>query len=65
MKRAGATLGSVPHPEAEPLTDAERAAIERGEADAAAGRVVPHEKVRRWLRSLGMPNELPAPRWRK
>ncbi len=55
----------LPEQEFEPLTDAERAAIARGHADAAAGRVVPHEEVKRWLLSWGTPNELPAPRWRK
>jgi predicted transcriptional regulator len=67
MKRVGAIFGFLrgAQPQAEPLTDNERAAVERGEADAAAGRVVPHEEVRRWLRSWGKPDELPAPRWRK
>lgn len=56
-----------PHaqPKPEPLSEAERAAVERGEADAEAGRVVPHEEVRRWLRSWGKSGELPSPRWRK
>lgn len=31
------------------------------EADIAAGRVVPHEKVVAWLKSWGTPNELPCP----
>ncbi|HCY75233.1 MAG TPA: hypothetical protein DHV28_04885 [Ignavibacteriales bacterium] len=35
------------------ISDAEKASIERGLADAAAGRVVPHEEVRKkyekWL----------------
>jgi len=32
------------------------------EADIAAGRVVPHEKVVEWLRSWGTANELPCPK---
>lgn len=39
-------------------------AIEQGLADAEAGRVVPHEEVVRWLRSLGTENELPMPKWK-
>jgi predicted transcriptional regulator len=36
------------------------------EADVAAGRVVPHERVREWLKSIGTPNETPPPySWRK
>jgi predicted transcriptional regulator len=31
------------------------------EADVAAGRVVPHEKVAAWLRSWGTQNVLPCP----
>ncbi len=38
-------------PEPEPLTDEQRAMIERGMADARAGRVVPQEEV---LRRLGI-----------
>jgi len=37
------------------------AAIRKGIKDARAGRVVPHEKVARWLRSWGTKRELPAP----
>ena len=33
--------------------DAEARAIEEAEADVAAGRVVPHEDVVKWLRSWG------------
>ena len=40
------------------------AAIDRGLADAEAGRVVPHEEVARWLDSWGKPNELPPPNCR-
>jgi len=31
------------------------------EADYAAGRVVPHAEVAKWLASWGTPNELPCP----
>jgi hypothetical protein len=41
--------------------DAEARAIEEAEADVAAGRIVPHEEVVKWLRSWGTPNELPCP----
>jgi predicted transcriptional regulator len=36
-------------------------AVRRGIADADAGRVIPYEKIRRWLLSLGTENELPPP----
>ena len=32
------------------------------EADIAAGRVVPHAEVARWLDSWGTPNVLPCPK---
>jgi len=36
------------------------------EADVAAGRVVRHERVRDWLKTLGTPAQKPAPlSWRK
>jgi predicted transcriptional regulator len=35
--------------------------IREGLADAAAGRVVPHDEVARWLASWGTQNELPPP----
>jgi predicted transcriptional regulator len=38
------------------------AAIEEGIADLEAGRSVPHEKVVRWLRSWGKPDELLPPK---
>jgi predicted transcriptional regulator len=41
--------------------DAEARAIAEAEADVAAGRVVPHEEVVKWLRSWGTPDELPCP----
>jgi predicted transcriptional regulator len=42
-------------------TAAETRAIEEAEADVAAGRLVPHEEVVKWLRSWGTPDELPCP----
>lgn len=41
---------------------AEAAADARAEADAAAGRVVSHSAVRRWLASWGTGARLPRPR---
>ena len=38
----------------------ERATLE-AEADADAGRVVPHEEVARWLATWGTPEEAPPP----
>ena len=35
--------------------------IEEGLRDADAGRVVPHEKVERWLKSWGKKRKVPAP----
>ncbi len=37
------------------------AAIRKGRKDVRTGRVVPHEKVARWLRSWGTKRELPPP----
>lgn len=46
--------------------EAERQAMAEADADIAAGRVVPHERVVEWLKSLGTPNQLPTPySWRK
>jgi predicted transcriptional regulator len=46
--------------------EAELAADAAADADLAAGRVVPHERVREWLKSLGTPDQLPTPySWRK
>ncbi|MGO9173585.1 MAG: CopG family transcriptional regulator [Rhodomicrobium sp.] len=39
----------------------EARAIAEAEADVAAGRVVPHEEVVKWLKSWGTPHELPRP----
>lgn len=41
--------------------DSQEAAIARARADAAAGRVVPHEAVAAWLRTWGTPQEAPMP----
>ncbi len=38
------------------------AAIERGRADAAAGRVTPHAQVKAWLQRWGAGDPGPAPR---
>jgi predicted transcriptional regulator len=40
----------------------EERAIAEAEADVAAGRVVPHEDVVKWLKSWGTPDELPCPK---
>jgi hypothetical protein len=49
-----------------PLTEDEEAALLEAEADADAGRVVPHERVKQWLQSIvdGKP-EPPPFSWRK
>jgi hypothetical protein len=45
-------------------SDAEAAAA--ADADVAAGRVVPHSEVRKWLMPVGTPDEFPIPRsWLK
>jgi predicted transcriptional regulator len=41
--------------------DAEKRAIAEAEADVAAGRLVPHEDVVKWLQSWDTPDELPCP----
>jgi predicted transcriptional regulator len=41
--------------------DAEAAADARAEADIAAGRVISHEAMKRWLLSWGTLEEGPAP----
>lgn len=48
-------------PEDDPETTAKRAAIREGIAAADAGRLVPHEEMRRWLLSWGTEDELPPP----
>ena len=42
--------------------EAERLADERAEADIAAGRVISHEAMMRWIKSWGTPDELPPPK---
>ncbi len=44
-----------PDPEAEARREAE------ADADIAAGRVVPHEEVGKWLLTWGTPDETPMP----
>lgn len=46
---------------APPLTDEEEAALLEAEADADAGRVVPHSEVRKWMLAVGTPDEFPMP----
>ena len=41
----------------------EEAAIARGRADAAAGRVYDHEIVGRWLKTWGTPDRKPFHEW--
>jgi predicted transcriptional regulator len=41
---------------------AEERAMAEAEADIAAGRVVPHADVVKWLKSWGTPDELPCPK---
>ncbi len=41
--------------------DVEARAIAEAEADVAAGRVVSHDEVVKWLRSWGTADELPCP----
>ncbi|MBI5121435.1 MAG: antitoxin [Rhodospirillales bacterium] len=43
------------------LSDAEWKAIEEGRADVAAGRVVDHETVAKWLKTWGQPDQPPPP----
>jgi predicted transcriptional regulator len=41
--------------------EAEAAADAEAQADIAAGRVVPHERMKAWLLSWGKKGELPPP----
>lgn len=46
--------------------EAERLAEEAANADVEAGRGVPHERVREWLKTVGTPDQKPTPySWRK
>ena len=47
----------------DPDPEADERRLAEAEADIAAGRVVPHERVVAWLKSWGTPNELPCPKW--
>jgi|HubBroStandDraft_5_1064220.scaffolds.fasta_scaffold318791_2 predicted transcriptional regulator len=50
----------------EPDVEADELALREGEADAEAGRVVPHEEVAEWLATWGSPDAKPMPRsWLK
>ena len=50
----------------QPDDDADEQAMREGEADADAGRVVPHGEVAAWLETWGTPDEKPTPRsWLK
>ena len=55
---------SNPEPSLFDLPDdaADERAAREGEADADAGRVVPHEEVAKWLDTWGTPEEKPAPK---
>ncbi|KGM33433.1 CopG family transcriptional regulator [Inquilinus limosus] len=52
---------SQQQPQDDPETAALRAAVAEAIADVEAGRMVPHEDVRRWLLSWGTDSELPPP----
>ncbi len=45
----------------EPDLEADERAMLEGEADADAGRVIPHELVAEWLSRWGTPEETPMP----
>ncbi|MFZ5669497.1 MAG: antitoxin [Pseudomonadota bacterium] len=45
------------------LSQREEAALREAEADADAGRVIPHEEVAKWLETWGTPDEGPPPKW--
>jgi predicted transcriptional regulator len=42
--------------------DADERNLAAAEADIAAGRLISHEAVKRWLNSWGKPDELPRPK---
>ena len=57
-----------PEPSIFDETDPDHDALREAQADAdvAAGRVVPHEEVAKWLAKVGTPDEEPMPAsWRK
>jgi predicted transcriptional regulator len=41
--------------------EADELAMQEGEADAEAGRVIPHEEFAEWLKTWGKPGEKPPP----
>lgn len=45
-----------------PDAAADEAAMRRAEADFAAGRVISHDAMKRWLLSWGTDNPLPPPK---
>ena len=47
---------------AQPLTDEEDAALLEAEADADAGRVVPHAEVAKWMQTIIDGNPQPMPK---
>ena len=48
------------------LPEADEAALREAEADADAGRTVPHTRVREWLSKVGTAEQGPTPfSWRK
>jgi len=62
------TAVSMPNPlhsTEEPEREAKRRAIAEARADVAAGRVVSHADMCKWLDSWGTPDELPKPILRK
>lgn len=56
---------NMPKPGKTSVTDSEDAkflaAVDEGLADADSGRLIPYQKIRRWLLSWGTENELPPP----
>jgi predicted transcriptional regulator len=42
--------------------ETEERALAEAEADIAAGRVISHDAMKRWLQSWGTPDELPPPK---
>jgi predicted transcriptional regulator len=46
--------------------EADRRAEAAADAEVEAGRVIPHTRVREWLKALGTPDQQPTPfSWRK
>jgi predicted transcriptional regulator len=56
------SLDQAAFPERDEELEAKRAAIRVGVADLDAGRVVPHEEVRRWLLDLAAGRQAQRPR---